>query len=74
MKEKTTNYYSPEFRERAIRMVREHQDEYTSEWAAIHPFLPRSVVRQRRYVPITVPAQLRYHSITVPGLAIKHLQ
>jgi len=35
MKEKTTNHYSPEFRERAIRMVREHQDEYTSKWAAI---------------------------------------
>jgi transposase-like protein len=35
MKEKTTNHYSPEFRERAIRMVREHQGEYTSEWAAI---------------------------------------
>lgn len=27
--------YSPEVRERAVRMVREHQDEYTSEWAAI---------------------------------------
>ena len=27
--------YSPEVRERAVRMVREHQDDYTSEWAAI---------------------------------------
>jgi len=35
MKEKTTNHYSPEIRERAVRMVREHQGEYASEWAAI---------------------------------------
>ena len=35
MKEKTTNHYSPEIRERAIRLVREHQGEYASEWAAI---------------------------------------
>jgi transposase-like protein len=35
MKEKTTQHYSSEIRERAVRMVREHQDEYPSEWAAI---------------------------------------
>jgi transposase len=29
-----TNRYSPEVRERAIRMVAEHRDEYPSEWAA----------------------------------------
>ena len=27
--------YSPEVRERAVRMVLEHQDEYDSQWAAI---------------------------------------
>ncbi len=27
--------YSPEVRERAVRMVQEHQGEYASEWAAI---------------------------------------
>jgi hypothetical protein len=27
MKEETTNYYSPEIRGRAVRMVREHQGE-----------------------------------------------
>ena len=32
---KTTNKFSPEVRERAVRMVREHQGEYPSQWAAI---------------------------------------
>jgi transposase len=27
--------YPPELRERAMRLVREHRDEYPSEWAAI---------------------------------------
>lgn len=27
--------YAPEFRERAVRMVREHAAEYPSQWAAI---------------------------------------
>ncbi len=35
MKEKTINQYSQEIRERAVRMAREHQSEYSSEWAAI---------------------------------------
>ena len=30
-----TNRYSPEVRDRAVRMVVEHLDEYSSEWAAI---------------------------------------
>jgi transposase len=29
------NRYSPEVRERAVRMVREHQAEHESQWAAI---------------------------------------
>jgi transposase len=32
---KTTTNFSPEVRERAVRMVREHQGEYESQWAAI---------------------------------------
>ena len=32
---KATNKFSAEVRERAVRMVREHQGEYPSQWSAI---------------------------------------
>jgi transposase-like protein len=32
---KTTMKYSPEFRERAVRMVFEHQGEHKTQWSAI---------------------------------------
>ena len=34
-KQKTTPKYSPEVRERAVRMVHEHAGEHASQWAAI---------------------------------------
>lgn len=33
--------YSPEIRERAVRMVLEHKDQYESEWAAINSIAPK---------------------------------
>jgi transposase len=35
MTKKTNNNFSPEVRERAVRMLNEHQGEYSSQWAAI---------------------------------------
>jgi transposase len=35
MEAKTRNKFSPEVRERAVRMVFDHQGEYPSQWAAI---------------------------------------
>jgi transposase len=35
MNTKTSNTFSPEVRDRAVRLVREHQGDYASQWAAI---------------------------------------
>lgn len=35
MTKKTKTNFSPEVRERAVRMLREHQNQYASQWAAI---------------------------------------
>jgi transposase len=34
-KDKNQKRYSSEFRERAVRMVREHRSEHASQWAAV---------------------------------------
>ena len=36
-----TNKYSPEVRERAVRMVQEHRGEYSSPWAAVESIAPK---------------------------------
>jgi transposase len=41
MKTKTTNKYSPEVRERAVRLVQEHRGEYPSLWATIESIAPK---------------------------------
>ncbi|CAD7057156.1 IS3 family transposase [Pseudorhizobium halotolerans] len=35
MTSKTTNKFSPEVRARAVRMLKEHEAEYSSRWAAV---------------------------------------
>ena len=41
MKTKATNKYSPEVRERAVRLVQEHRGEYPSLWATIESLAPK---------------------------------
>lgn len=36
-----TNKFSPEVRERAVRLVQEHRDEYPSLWAAVESIAPK---------------------------------
>jgi transposase-like protein len=36
-----TNKFSPEVRERAVRMVQEHRGEYPSLWAAVESVAPK---------------------------------
>jgi transposase-like protein len=38
---KKSNRFSPEVRERAVRMVQEHRGEYPSLWAAIESIAPK---------------------------------
>ena len=41
MKQPKTPKYSPETRERAVRMVLEHRGEYSSPWAAVESIAPK---------------------------------
>ena len=41
MTSKSANRYSPEFRERAVRMLLDQRGEYRSEHAAIHSLAPK---------------------------------
>jgi transposase-like protein len=41
MTNETSKSYSPEVRERAVRMVTEHRGEYASEWKAINSIAPK---------------------------------
>lgn len=41
MSKKTTNKFSPEVRERAVRLVQEHRGEYPSLWLAVESIAPK---------------------------------
>ena len=55
---KITPKYSPEVRERAVRMVLEHRSEYPSLWAAIESIAPKIGC-----VPQTLNEWVRKHEI-----------
>ena len=38
---KKSNKFSPEVRERAVRLVQEHRGEYPSQWAAVESIAPK---------------------------------
>ena len=58
MSKKITPKYSPEVRERAVRMVQEHRGEYPSLWAAIESIAPKIGC-----VPQTLHDWVRKHEI-----------
>ena len=55
---KITPKYSPEVRERAVRMVQEHRGEYPSLWAAIESIAPKIGC-----VPQTLREWVRKHEV-----------
>jgi len=58
MSKKTTPKYSPEVRERAVRLVREHRGEYPSLWAAIE-----SIAAKIGCTPQTLNEWVKRHEI-----------
>lgn len=53
-----SNKFSPEVRERAVRMVQEHRKDYPSQWAAIESIAPKIGC-----VPQTLHDWVRKHEI-----------
>ena len=53
-----SNKFSPEVRERAVRMVQEHRGEYPSQWAAI-----KSIAAKIGCVPQTLHEWVKRHEI-----------
>jgi transposase len=55
---KRSSKFSPEVRERAVRMVHEHRKDYPSQWAAIESIAPKIGC-----VPQTLHEWVRKHEI-----------
>ena len=53
-----SNKFSPEVRERAVRMVQEHRAQYPSQWAAIE-----SIAEKIGCVPQTLHTWVRQHEV-----------
>jgi transposase-like protein len=67
-----TNKFSPEVRERAVRMVQEHRGEYPSLWAAIESIAPKIGC-----VPQTLNEWVKRHQIDTgarEGITTSELQ
>jgi transposase len=69
---KKANKFSPEVRERAVRMVQEHRGEYPSLWAAIESIAPKIGC-----VPQTLNEWVKRHQIDTgarEGITTSELQ
>jgi transposase-like protein len=69
---KQANKFSPEVRERAVRMVQEHRGEYPSLWAAIESIAPKIGC-----VPQTLNEWVKRHQIDTgarEGITTSELQ
>ena len=69
---KKSNHFSPEVRERAVRMVQEHRGEYPLLWAAIESIAPKIGC-----VPQTLNEWVKRDAIdtgTRPGVTTTDLQ
>jgi transposase len=69
---KKSNKFSPEVRERAVRMVQEHQGEYPSLWAAVESIAPKIGC-----VPQTLLTWVQRHEVdagTRPGVTSAEAQ
>ena len=62
-----SNKFSPEVRDRAVRMVQEHQGEYPSLWAAVQSIAPKIGC-----VPQTLLRWVQCHEIDTGVLESQH--